>query len=389
MKTIAASLLLAITTVPGLTGESSLKEAYRPFFLIGAAVNDAQVEGTDPAATEIVERQFDSVTSENAMKWDAIHPRPGEFRFGQADKFIDFAGRNGMFAVGHVLVWHSQTPGWVFEGENGQPADRDTLLERMRDHIHAVVGRYRGRVKGWDVVNEAMADDGSGLRDSPWRRIIGDDYIIKAFEFAHEADPEAELYYNDYGIESGPKRAHVVALIKRIQDAGIPIAGVGIQCHMSLEIPSLAELDEAIKAYGELGLKVMITEMDVDVLPSPWKAISADVNLRVNGDPKFDPYTGGLPPDLLERQARRYAEVFRLFLDHSDVISRVTLWGVNDRDSWLNNFPIRGRTNYPLLYGRDGNPKPAYEAVIGAVESLPGSGRADPRAAAAGEKATP
>jgi endo-1,4-beta-xylanase len=300
------------------------------------------------------------------MKWDAIEPQPGEFHFERADRFVAFGQKNGMFVVGHNLVWHSQVPAQVFTDSAGVPITREVLLGRMKTHIQAVVGRYRGRVRGWDVVNEALEEDGT-LRNSPWRRIIGDDYIIKAFEFAHEADPDAELYYNDYGIEVGPKRRGVEDLVRKLRGAGVRIDGVGIQEHVNLQWPPAAEVDAAIAAFAQLGVKVMITELDVDVLPSQTASVNADVGRVEPGDATLNPYTAGLPEPVQQALAKRYADLFTVYFKHRRTVKRVTFWGVTDGDSWLNNFPIRGRTNYPLLFDRAAHPKPAFAAVLRAA----------------------
>jgi endo-1,4-beta-xylanase len=357
---------LALLAAPSVAQPPSLAEACRGKFLVGAALNAGQFTGRDAVGAELVRRQFNSITPENAMKWDALQPEPGRFRFETADRFVEFGRANGMFIVGHTLVWHSQTPHWVFRDRDGKPASRELLLERMRNHIRTVVGRYKGRVNGWDVVNEALAEDGT-LRDSPWRRIIGDDYIAKAFEFAHEADPQAALYYNDYGIEDGRKRAGTVALIRKLRAQGVPITGVGMQQHVNLEWPAPAVVGEAIEAFAALGVKVMVTELDVDVLPSRWHRIDADVGRSEGGEAALNPYPEGLPAEKQQALARRYAGLFRVYLAHAGALTRVTFWGLSDADSWLDDFPIRGRTNHPLLFDRARNPKPAHQAVIDAI----------------------
>ena len=345
----------------GADGAVSLKEAYADAFLIGSALNERQFTGADPRGNPIVEAQFNTATPENTMKWMYIHPEPGVYDFSGADAYVDYAEANGMFVVGHTLVWHSQTPGWVFEDEAGEPLSREALLARMEDHIATVVGRYRGRVDGWDVVNEALNEDGT-LRASPWRRIIGDDYLEHAFRFAHAADPEAELYYNDYSLENKPKRDGAVRLVRSLQQAGARVTGIGTQAHVNMDWPTVAQMDSTIRAFAEVG-SVMITELEVDVLPSR-NGQTADVGTREAGSDALDPYTDGLPEAMQQALAARYAELFRVFLDHADAISRVTFWGVTDGDSWKNDFPIPGRTNHPLLFARDGTPKPAYEAVL-------------------------
>lgn len=268
-----------------------------------------------------------------------------------------------MFIVGHTLVWHNQVPPWVFEDASGNPVGRDTLIARMRDHILTVVGRYRGRIGGWDVVNEALNDDGS-LRRSPWLTIIGPEYLALAFRFAHEADPAAQLYYNDYSLENAPKRQGAVALIRRLEAAGVPVAGIGIQGHDGLDWPSVEQEDSTIATFAALGVKVMITELDVDVLPRAVRQTGADVSLSAAARPELNPYPDSLPDAVQQALARRYADLFGVFYRHRGEITRVTFWGVTDKDSWRNNWPVPGRTDYPLLFGRDGRPKPAFDAVL-------------------------
>lgn len=346
---------------------TALKDAYKDRFLIGTALNTRDVANVNSPKGTLIKTQFNAITAENAMKWDAINPSPGQYRFDDADQFVEFGTKNGMFIIGHTLVWHSQAPQWIFEDAKGAPLTRDALLARMREHIQVVVGRYKGRVQAWDVVNEALEEDGS-LRDSPWRKIIGDDYIAKAFEFAHEADPAAELYYNDYSIENPAKRAGAVKLLNKLRESGVRIDGVGLQEHVSLTWPPLDNLDASITAFGELGLKVMITELDVNVLPDTKNAGIADVGRSEKADPALDPYTKGLPDEMQHKLARRYADLFGVYLKHRGVVTRVTFWGVNDGDSWLNTWPINGRTNYPLPFDRKNQPKPAFDALIKLTE---------------------
>jgi len=346
-----------------LSASPTLKDTFKNDFLMGAALSESGFTEKDATKTALIKKQFNTITPENALKWGAVHPEPDRFNFTSADRYVEFGVTNGMVVIGHTLVWHNQTPAWVFQDAHGQPLDRDGLLSRMSNHIQTVVGRYRGRIHGWDVVNEALNKDGT-LRQSPWLKIIGPDYIAKAFAFAHAADPNAELYYNDYGIENPDKRAGALALIKRLQAEGIPITGIGIQTHAKLEWPSPQLVDETLTAFGELGVKIMITELDVDVLPAVIRDQSAEVRPSAALDPALNPYPKSLPPAVQDKQAARYAELFAVFVKHADKISRVTFWGVTDGDSWLNSRPMRGRTNYPLLFDRASQPKPAFDKVI-------------------------
>lgn len=353
-RTLVAAFLLFMT---GCTEEHSedntelpaLKEAYEGSFRVGAALNSRQVDGELPEATQVITRHFNSITPENLLKFSSIHPEPDLYNFDPADRYVSFGEEHGMFIVGHTLVWHQQTTEWVFENDGGEPT-REELLQRMQDHITTVVGRYQGRIDGWDVVNEAVTDEG-GRRETQWHQIIGEDYVEKAFQYARQADPGAELYYNDYNLWKPSKRAAAIELVRGLQDKGIRVDGIGMQSHLLLDSPSIEQIEESIIAFAELGVRVHITELDVDVLPR-------------NQEGDADPYREGLPDSVQQQLADRYASLFGLFLKHSDKIDRVTFWGVNDGQSWLNNFPVRGRTNYPLLFDRNYNPKPALEAVL-------------------------
>ena len=342
---------------------ATLKDTFQGMFRIGVAVNQGQFEEKNAADDAIVEAQFNSISPENALKWQSVHPHQDGYDFTDADQYVAFGQKHKMFIVGHNLVWHSQTPAWVFKDDKGAPLTRDALLERMHDHIRTVVGRYKGKIGGWDVVNEALNDDGT-LRKSPWMNIIGEDYLAKAFEFAHEADPAAELYYNDYSLENEPKRKGAVELIRKLKADGIPVTAVGLQGHDKLDWPTPQQEADTIEAFAALGVKVCITEFDVDVLPRRTPGTSADISATSAGGAGLNPYVEGLPDAVQQELARRYAELFEVFVKYRAAITRVTFWGVTDRASWLNNFPVRGRTNYPLLFDREGKPKPAFFAVI-------------------------
>ncbi|HKI68254.1 MAG TPA: endo-1,4-beta-xylanase [Verrucomicrobiae bacterium] len=361
---IATGLLAGCATSGKKMPEATtLKDAFKNDFLIGAALNPSQFTGANAKENALVKEQFNSISPENVLKWALIHPEPNKYDFGPADRYVEFGEQNHMVIIGHTLVWHSQTPRWVFRDANGNPVDRDTLLARMRDHIFTVVGRYKGKIHGWDVVNEALNEDGT-LRRSPWERIIGDDYILKAFQFAHEADPNAELYYNDYSLENKPKREGAIKLIKKLQLEGVHIAAVGLQGHYKMDWPTTRQLDDTIKAFSKLGVKVNITELDIDVLPRATRSRGADVSMRAASRANLNPYTNGLPASVQRALAKRYASLFRVFVKERKHIDRVTFWGVTDKDSWLNNWPVRGRTAYPLLFDRECQPKPAFYAVI-------------------------
>ena len=342
--------------------QTALKDVFKNDFMIGAALNPRQFFEQDRRAVEIVTTHFNTITPENVLKWALVHPEPARYDFKAADRYVEFGEKRGMFIVGHTLVWHNQTPAWVFQDAKGNALDRESLLQRLREHIFTVVGRYKGTIKGWDVVNEALNQDGS-MRQSAWFKIIGEDYLAKAFEFAHEADPSAELYYNDYDLELPAKRAGAVALLKKLKKSGVPVHAVGLQNHNLMDWPSAADEDATIGAFAALGLKVNITELDVDVLPRTTKP-GADYPVDAPVTPQLNPYVDHLPDTMQLALAKRYAELFQVYEKHRNEIDRVTFWGVGDGDSWLNNWPMKGRTNYPLLFDRYGRAKPALAAIM-------------------------
>jgi endo-1,4-beta-xylanase len=344
-----AAAMVAIGSVT--TGQDvALKDLMPKSMAIGVAINQRQSDGVDTAGVDVITKQFNQISPENLLKFQPVHPAADRYAFEAQDRYVQFGLDRKMQVIGHNLVWHQQTSAWVFQGADGKPAARDTLLARMRDHIHTVVGRYKGRIHGWDVVNEAIDENGS-LRKAPWHDGIGADYVAKAFEFAHEADPDAELYYNDYNLEKPAKRAGVIRLVKDLQARKLRIDGIGNQGHWRLETPAIGEIDEALVDLHGTGLKVMYTELDINLLP----------NVARDSDPALaNPYAGGLPGEKQQQLAARYADIFGVFLKHRDAVTRVTFWGLSDADSWLN----RGRMNYPLLWDRQRQPKPAFQAVV-------------------------
>lgn len=361
LATIIGALLLGCSTSP--TAEApSLKNAYQDDFLIGTALNVAHNLGTDSLGIEIIRQHFNAIVAENCMKSMHIQPIEGIFFFDEADHFVQFGEENNMHITGHTLIWHSQAPEWFFTNEKGEDVSREVMIERMKSHIQTVVGRYKGRVHGWDVVNEAILDDGS-WRNTKFKEIVGDDYIKLAFQFAHEADPEAELYYNDYGMSQEGRRNSVVELVKQLQADSIRIDGIGMQGHMGMDYPDINEFEKSIEAFAALGVKVMITEMDITLLPFPAEE-TAEVSLTAEYQEKMNPYAAGLPAEVEAAFNKRYSDFFSLFLKHSDKISRVTIWGVTDNDTWRNDWPIEGRTDYPLLFGRDYQAKPVVQQLI-------------------------
>ena len=352
------------TSIQTQSVNSSLKAAYQDNFLIGTAIGNNQLMHPKAETTHLIEQQFNAATPENDMKWERIHPKPGVYDFAAADKFVEFAEKNNIFITGHTLLWHSQAPDWIFEDEHGQPIGRDALLARLKDHINTVVGRYKGRIQSWDVVNEALNEDGT-MRESKWYKIIGEDMIEKAFEYAHAADPDAELYYNDYNLNNPQKRAGVVRLVKQLQAKGLRIDGVGMQGHYSLFHPDFNEVEDSIIAYAKTGVKVMFTEVDISVLLFPEGAeAGADVNQNFALQEKLNPYSQGLTPEAEAQLSKRYTDLFKIFLRHEKDITRVTFWGTDDGMTWRNDWPMVGRSDYPLLFDRQSMPKAAYFAVM-------------------------
>jgi endo-1,4-beta-xylanase len=360
---IAVSVLVSCKGGAPTDKQVALKDAFDGKFYIGTALDADQIAGKDTAAIALVKQQFNAIVPENCMKSENIQPQEGVFDFTLPDKFVEFGEANGMFVTGHTLIWHSQTPPWFFVDSLGNDVSREVMIERMKKHIQTVVGRYKGRVKGWDVVNEAILDDGS-FRQSKFYRIVGEDFIRLAFEFAHEADPDAELYYNDYSMASPGKREGVVAMVRKLQQEGVQIDGIGMQAHIGLDHPDIREFEKSLEAFGALGVKEMITELDLTLLPFPDMNVGAEVSASFDYQQKMDPYKNGLPDSVNVQFENRYLDFFKLFLKHQDLISRVTQWGVNDTQSWRNYWPIDGRTDYPLLFDRDNQPKPVVEKII-------------------------
>ena len=365
----AASCLAALPAFAA--PPTTLKHAFRDDFLVGVAVNDAIVSGRDARSQALVIAQFNSITSENDLKPENVHPRAGVYDFSKGDAFVAFGKAHGMFVVGHNLLWHIQTPAWMFSDAHGKPNGADAQLAVLRDHIEHVAGHFAGRVQAWDVANEVIDEDGS-YRQSPWLKNVGDgDRLLReAFRYAAQSAPGTELYYNDFNTEKPAKRDGIVRLVKMLQASGARIDGVGMQGHWGLDSPSIAEIETSIDTFAALGVKVMITELDIDVLPQPPKTdgMPADQRLELPADAtaraKLDPWPKGLSADMQQRLAKRYADLFALFQRKRDVVARVTFWNAHDGDSWKNDYPVRGRSNYPLLFDRQRQPKPAFEAVM-------------------------
>lgn len=360
---LAVVALITSTSVAFAQEKKTLKEALKGKFLIGTAVNTRQASGQDKAGVRVIQEQFNAIVAENCMKSQEMHPEENRYNFTQADEFVAFGEKNGMVITGHTLIWHSQLSPWFCVDGEGKNVSPEVLKKRMKDHITTIVKRYKGRIIGWDVVNEAIEDDGS-YRKSKFYEILGEEYIPLAFQYAHEADPDAELYYNDFSMANPGKRAGVVKLVKALKKRGIRIDAVGMQGHIGMDYPQVGEFEKSMLAFAEAGVKVMVTELDLTVLPAPKQNIGAEVSASFEYKKEMNPYPNGLPEDVSKAWTERMNDFFRLFLKHQDIITRVTLWGVTDLDTWRNDWPMRGRTDYPLLFDRSYQPKPVVSLII-------------------------
>jgi len=378
MKTKAFFLLaiagiLFVSCQQSAPKPESLKEAYDGSFKMGCAISPFMVSGRNPQAEELLLAQFNAISPDNCMKPESLHPGPDVWNFGPADRYVEFGREHGMFVLGHTLCWHNQTPEFFWTRPDGTPKSRAELVETLRSYIETVVTHFAGKVDAWDVVNEIVAEDG-GFRDLGWVKAFGGDgYEVAklAFQFANEYAPaETELYYNEFNVWRPSKLEGVINLVRRLRADGLRVDGVGIQAHWGLNYPKNEYIESAIEQLAALGVKVMITELDVDVLPISKEGQVIGKSLQ---DPQYqleefevflDPYKDGLPDEVEDQLAARYEELFKIFYAHRDQIDRVTFWGLHDGASWKNGSPIPGRTNYPLLFNRDLTPHKALEAVL-------------------------
>ena len=324
---------------------AGLKDFYKDYFPIGVAVSPFSLIGDQGA---LVLKHFASLTAENVMKMGPIHPEESRYFWDNADMIVEFASSNGLKMRGHTLCWYQQTPAWMFKDAAGNAVSKEVLLARLKAHIQQVVSRYKGKIYAWDVVNEAVDDKGELIyRESDWYKICGEEFIAKAFQWAHEADPDAKLFYNDYNTENPAKRDKIYKMLKGLLDAGVPIHGIGLQGHWGLSNPSEANLRAAIEKFSSLGLKIQVTELDISVYQSNKEAALS----VLNGEKE-------------QMQIDQYKMVFKVFRDYRAVITGVTFWNLSDKSSWLDNFPVRGRKNYPLLFDQNLQPKKAFWEVV-------------------------
>lgn len=361
IKTILA--IIAIIILPNIhtMAQNTLAKATKGKFLIGVAVNMQHVNGVNPIESELVAKEFSAIVPENCMKPQPIHPAENRYEWTDADKFVAFGEKNKQVVTGHCLIWHSQIGRWFFVDSTGKDVAPEVLKERMRQHITTVVSRYKGRIKGWDVVNEAFEDNGA-YRKSKFYQILGKDFIKYAFQFAHEADPKAELYYNDYNVETPAKCEAIVELIKDLKAAGCRIDAVGSQAHWHMDSPTIDAIETSFKKLKAAGVNILITEWDISILPSPYSG--ANISQNFSYSKEMDPYREAVPDSVQQRWNKRVLDMFGLFLKYNDVVDRVTLWGLTDNGTWLNNFPIRGRKDYPLLFDRNNKRKSVVDEMI-------------------------
>lgn len=342
--------------------QTGLKDSFKEDFLIGSIMSEKNLLDAKPEFFSLLAKEFNSMTMENDMKWALVHPQKNQWNWKTPDKFVDFGLQHNMKLVGHVLVWHSQMAEHAFTDRKGKPVSRKKMIGRMEDHISTLVDRYKGKLWAWDVVNEAIDED-QGWRQSQWQKSIGEDFMDLAFNFAHDADPKAQLLYNDYNMQNPGKRAFLVNWIEGAKKRGVPIDAIGIQGHVGLDFPDLKELENSIVAYAKTGMRIHITELDLDILPVAWDFSGAEISNKFKYSEQLNPWPKGLPQEMEDKFTARYVEIFKLLLKHRDKIDRVTFWGTGDAESWKNDFPVIGRTNYPLLFDRQYQPKPAYFAV--------------------------
>ncbi len=360
MKTLRTALsVFALAAAASCMAQSSnvptMKSHFKDKFLIGAAIPVGHINGRDHIADSIVKLHYNSIVAENCMKCEKIHPTKDFYYWKDADRFVDYGVENDMAIIGHCLVWHSQLAPWFPFDDSGNFVSADELKSRLRDHITTIVTRYKGKIHGWDVVNEAIEDDGS-YRRSPFYLIMGEEFIPFAFQVAHEADPDAELYINDFSMALPKKREAYLRIIKDLKDRGIRIDGIGMQSHVGMDYPNLKEYEKSIKAFGDAGVDVMITELDLSALPTIKQGANVADRFRLRDS--FNPYKNGLPENASRKWNSRMAKIFDIYKRNSDKISRITFWGTHDGMSWRNNWPMFGRTDYPLPFDRKGNMKP-------------------------------
>lgn len=369
---LSGAMLLTVSCNTDQPSASTLKDAYAESFMIGCAVNPLHTGGRLEQAADLILEHFNAISPENCLKPEAVQPRPDVWTFEEADEYVQFGEEHDLWMLGHTLIWHNQTPSFYWENPDGTPKSREELIETMRAHIETVAGRYAGRIDAWDVVNEIIGEFGE-YRNKGWVKAFdGDGYEVvrNAFIFADRYAPDAELYYNDFNVWRPAHVDGIVTMVRKLQAEGIRIDGVGIQAHWGLNYPKTEYIEHAIDTLSSLGVKVMITELDIDVLPITregqviGQSLTDPLYQHEEFEEYLDPYKDGLPAEIEQQLADRYSELFSIFYNRRDKIDRVTLWGLTDDSSWKNGYPVPGRTNYPLLWNRDYTPHKALQSVL-------------------------
>ncbi len=369
-----------------MTAQTTLWEAYRDYWYTGVSVNQWQVEADNSGANvhdvtgqvsndqtadwPVIAKNFNWVVAENCMKCEVIHPREGVYDFTLADQFVNKAKAAGMKVLGHCLIWHSQCAPWFHFDSEGKPVSRDVLKKRMREHIYTIVSHFRGRVDAWDVVNEAFEDDGTP-RQSLFHQILGTDYIPLAFQYAHEADPAAQLFYNDFSMNKAAKVEGVCRFFRPLIEQGLPVTAIGMQGHMILEDnvdnSVIRQYEHSIETIAATGVPTFFSELDLSVLPNPYGFSGANISDKFAYRPEMDPYTKGLSKEQNAKMEQFWIDFYKMLIPHHKDILRVNFWCLNDANSWRNDFPIKGRTDYATLFDRQSRPKPVVQKLIDLV----------------------
>lgn len=385
MKLTNYICLLAFLPLPCIG--QTLKDAYRDYWYTGISVNQWQVKadltGTNvhnvtgqvsndqTSDWPVIVDNFNFVVAENCMKCEVIHPEEGIYDFTLADQFVDKARAAGMRILGHCLIWHSQCAPWFHYDEQGNLVSPEVLKKRMREHIFTIVNHFRGRIDAWDVVNEAFEDDGTP-RKSLFYQILGSDYIPLAFQYTHEADPTAELYYNDFSMNKATKVEGVANFFRPLIKQGLPITAIGMQGHMILEDNTdnrlIKQYEHSIETIASLGIPTFFSELDISVLPNPYGFSGANVSDQFAYRPEMDPYIKGLSKEKTLELEQFWVDFYRMLISHHEDIIRVNFWCLNDANSWRNDFPINGRTDYATLFDRQSKPKPFVKKLIELVK---------------------
>jgi endo-1,4-beta-xylanase len=362
-------IIIALCAVALPLHAQSLAEAYRDYWYTGVSVNQWEVEGDQESHWDVITKNFNWVVAENCMKCEVIHPQEGVYDFTLADKFVDKAKAAGLKVQGHCLIWHSQCAPWFHFDKDGKLVSREELKKRMREHIYTIVSHFKGRIDAWDVCNECFEDDGSPRKSLFWQ-ILGTDYIPLAFQYAHEADPNVQLFYNDYSMNKPTKVEGVANFFRPLIEQGLPVTAIGMQGHMILEDAKelLPQYDHSIKTIAALGVPTFFSELDLSVLPNPYGFSGANVSDRFTYTPEKDPFKEGLTKEKEAEINQFWVDFYKMLIPHKDNILRVNFWCLNDANSWRNDFPIQGRSDYATLYDRQNQPKGMIQKIINLVK---------------------